>query len=238
MANFFLMREDIARLMLKVGAVILRPSDPFVWASGIRSPIYCDNRLLLSNPKARNEVIREFEGIVRKGKIRFESMAGIATAGLPYASILADHLKKPLLYVRSKPKGHGKRNQIEGKLERGKRVLVIEDLVSTGQSSLSAVKALRDAGALVRHCLAIFSYGLASSHRAFEKARCQLYTLTNLETLLTVALKDGWISREEKHLIERFSQDPEGWNSDRVLVRTDLFRRTKRRERSRKRMTR
>jgi orotate phosphoribosyltransferase len=156
-------------------------------------------------------VIREFEQIIRKGKIRYESIAGIATAGIPYASILADHLKKPLLYVRSKPKEHGKGNQIEGRLERGKRVLVIEDLVSTGMSSLSAVKALRDAGAVVRHCLAIFSYGLASSQRAFEKAHCQLYTLTNLETLLTVALKDGWISLEEKHLIEKFSEDPSGW---------------------------
>lgn len=233
MPRFLTMREDIARLMLKVGAVILRPSEPFVWASGIRSPIYCDNRLLLSYPKVRDTVLREFEAVVKKGKIRYEAMAGIATAGLPYASILADHLKKPLLYVRSKPKKHGKGNQIEGRLERGKRVLVIEDLVSTGQSSLAAVKALREAGALVWHCLAIFSYGLASSHRAFEKARCQLYTLTNLETLLTVALKDGWISREEKHLIEKFSQDPEGWLKIKELTKARAHRAKARRPRRR-----
>src|SRR3989338_3863406 len=105
------MREDIARLMLKVGAVILRPSKPFVWASGIQSPIYCDNRLLLSHPRIRTIVMKDFEKFVQKGRIRYEAIAGIATAGIPYASILADHLKKPLLYVRSSAKGHGKGNR-------------------------------------------------------------------------------------------------------------------------------
>lgn len=204
-------REEIARLMLKVGAVTLRPSKPFVWASGIRAPIYCDNRLLLSTPRARQMVMKEFEQVIRKGRIRYEAIAGIATAGIPYAAILADHLKKPLLYVRPRPKGHGKGNQVEGRVERGGRTLVIEDLVSTGQSSLAAVRALRNSGCVVRYCLAIFSYGLPVAQRAFEKARCQLYTLTNLETLLTVALKDGWISREEQGMIRKFSQDPEGW---------------------------
>ena len=205
------MREEIAKLLLKVGAVTLRPAKPFIWASGIRSPIYCDNRLLLSNRQARDEVIHEFEGFIRKGKIRFETIAGIATAGVPHAAILADHLKKPLLYVRARAKAHGKQNRIEGRLEKGSRVLVIEDLVSTGGSSLDAVRALRHRGAFVRHCLAIFSYGLAISQKSFERARCQLYTLTNLETLLTVAVKEGWISQEEKGLIGKFSQDPKGW---------------------------
>ena len=123
------MREDIARLMLKVGAVTLRPAQPFVWASGIRAPVYCDNRLLLSNAKSRGMVISEFEKVIRKGKIRYEAIAGIATAGVPYASILADRLRRPLLYVRDRPKGHGKGKQIEGRLERGNRILLIEDLV-------------------------------------------------------------------------------------------------------------
>jgi orotate phosphoribosyltransferase len=205
------MREEIARLLLKVGAVTLNPSKPFVWASGIRAPIYCDNRLLLSDKRARTAVIDEFEKIIRKGKIRYEAIGGIATSGIPWASILADHLKKPMLYVRNSAKGHGKKKLVEGRLEKGNRVLVIEDLVSTGQSSLNAVRALKQAGALVRHCLAIFSYGLPVSQKSFERARCQLYTLTNLETLLTVALKDGWISREEKSLIQKFSQNPTGW---------------------------
>lgn len=207
------MREDIAKLLLKAGSVTLSPQKPFTWASGIKSPIYCDNRLLLSFPKIRGEVIKEFEGLIKKGKIRYDAIAGIATAGIPHASILADRLKKPLLYVRPQSKGHGKKNQIEGRLEKGSRVLVIEDLVSTAQSCLAAVTALRKAGAIVRHCLAIFSYGLPVAQKAFEKARCQLYTLTNLETLLTVAMNDGWISLDEKGMIQRFSQDPKGWLS-------------------------
>lgn len=205
------MREEIARLLLKVGAVTLRPNKPFVWASGICAPIYCDNRLLLSNNRVRSAVVDEFKKVIRKGRVRYEAIAGIATSGIPWASILADHLKKPMLYVRNSAKGHGKKNLVEGRLEKGNRVLVIEDLVSTGQSSLHAVRALKQAGAMVRHCLAIFSYGLPVSQKSFEKARCQLYTLTNLETLLTVALKDGWISREEKMLIQKFSQNPTGW---------------------------
>lgn len=207
------MREDIAKLLLKAGSVTLSPQRPFTWASGIKSPIYCDNRLSLSFPKIRDEVIKEFEGLIKKGKVRYDAIAGIATAGVPHAAILADRLKKPLLYVRPQAKGHGKKNQIEGRLEKGSRVLVIEDLVSTAQSCLAAVMALRKAGAVVRHCLAIFSYGLPVAQKAFEKARCQLYTLTNLETLLTVAMNDGWISLDEKGMIQRFSQDPKGWLS-------------------------
>lgn len=205
------MREEVAKLMLKLGTVAFRPSDPFVWASGIRSPIYCDNRLFLSHPKARATIVNEFQQIIRKGRVRFEAIAGVATGGIPYAAILADRLKKPMLYVRNSAKSHGKKNQIEGRLEKGRRILVIEDLISTGQSSLGAVRTLRRSGTIVRHCLGIFTYGLSSAQRAFERARCQLYTLTDLETLLAVAMKEGWISREEKLLIEKFSQDPKGW---------------------------
>ncbi len=205
------MREEIARLLLKAGSVTLSPQAPFTWASGIQSPIYCDNRILLSLPKIRNEVIADFETLIKKGKIKYDVIAGIATAGIPHAAILADRLKKPLIYVRAQAKQHGKKRQIEGRLEKGSRVLLIEDLVSTAQSALAAIQALRAEGAVVRHCLAIFSYGLAVSQKAFEKARCQLYTLTNLETLLTAAMRDGWISLEEKGLIQKFSQDPKGW---------------------------
>lgn len=206
------MREEIARLLLKVGAVTLRPSRPFVWASGIRAPIYCDNRLLLSHRKAREEVVRGFERLIRKGRIRYDLIAGVATAGLPHAAILADRLRKPLIYVRPDHKGHGKRNLIEGRVSRGTRALLIEDLVSTGASVLTAVRGLRAAGVAARHCLAIFSYGLSESQRAFERAHCQLYTLTNLETLLTVAVREGWITEEEKAVVARFSQDPRGWS--------------------------
>lgn len=194
-----------------MGAVTLRPSKPFVWASGIRSPIYCDNRILLSHPKARDLIIKGFMELLGKKKIRFDAIAGIATAGIPHAAILADRFRKPLLYVRSSPKKHGKGNQIEGRLERGRRVLVIEDLVSTGQSSLSAVRALKRAGAKVVDCAAIFSYGLTASQTSFRKARCRLHTLTGLKDLIAAALKKRAITPKDAALIGKFAKNPAGW---------------------------
>lgn len=208
------MQKKIARWLLEVGAVTLRPSRPFTWASGIKSPIYCDNRLLLSYPKARSDVIEAFEKIIGEKRIKCDAIAGVATAGIPYAAILADHLKKPMLYVRSAAKDHGKGNQIEGCVKKGARVLVIEDLVSTGKSSVAAIQALKDAGARVTHCLAVFSYQFKKAEDAFEEARCRLQTLTDLETLLALAVSRKIISKNDRLLIEKFSQDPEGWLGD------------------------
>lgn len=205
--------SKISALLLKAGAVSLSPHRPFTWASGIHSPIYCDNRLLLSDPKARDEVIRGFINLIRRKKIRFDAIAGIATAGIPHASILADKLKKPLLYVRSGAKDHGKGKQIEGRFKKGSRVLVIEDLVSTGGSSLAAIEALRKAGAKVDTCLAIFFYGFPESREAFEKTRCQLEALTDLPVLVEVALKSKKITAAEKLLIDRFSRSPRNWSA-------------------------
>lgn len=201
----------IARLLLKLEAVTLRPSRPYLWTSGIRSPIYCDNRLLLSYPKERDEVIASFLSLIRKEKISFDALAGIATAGIPYAAILADRLKKPMLYVRANPKVHGKANQVEGRFEKGARVLVIEDLVSTGQSSLAAVQALKDAGVEVTNCLAIFSYGFPFALNAFQRMRCRLHTLTGLDPLLDEAIALKTITVEEKSLVLRFVKNPKGW---------------------------
>lgn len=201
---------SIAALLLKHGAVALRPSKPFVWASGIRSPIYCDNRILLSYPKTRDLVIDGFIALIRKHGIRFDAIAGIATAGIPLASILADRLRKPLLYVRSAPKAHGKGNQIEGRFEKGSRILVIEDLVSTGKSSLDAIAALKKAGAKVNDCLAIFSYGFPVSQKAFRKARCRLRTLTDLDELLRVAIAMKKINPAALKLIREFSESIRG----------------------------
>lgn len=204
--------EKIAHLLLKLGAVTLRPSRPFLWTSGIRSPIYCDNRLLLSYPQGRNEIITAFLNLIRSEKISFDAVAGIATAGIPYAAILADRLKKPMLYVRASPKAHGKANQVEGHFEKGARVLVIEDLVSTGQSSLAAVQALKDAGAEVVDCLAIFSYGFSFAINAFHRMRCRLRTLTGLNELLELAIALKTITAEEKGIVLRFAKNPKGWN--------------------------
>ena len=203
--------EKIARLLLKLGAVTLRPSRPYLWTSGIRSPIYCDNRLILSYPKERDEIIAAFLSLIRREKISFDAVAGIATAGIPYAAILADRLKKPMLYVRASPKVHGKANQVEGRFEKGVRVLVIEDLVSTGQSSLAAVQALKEAGAEVADCLAIFSYGFDFAFNAFHRMRCKLHTLTGLDPLLDEAIALKTITADEKKMVLRFVKNPKGW---------------------------
>ncbi len=205
------MNGNIAIWLLKTEAVCLRPHNPFTWASGIRSPIYCDNRILLSYPKAREEVISAFCKLIQKKKIRYDLIAGIATAGIPWAAMLADRLKKPLIYVRSSPKGHGKGNQVEGCLKKGNRVLVIEDLVSTGGSSLAAIQAIRKGGGRVQDCLALFSYGFRISQEAFQKSHCSLYTLTDLSSLLKFAEEKKKITPSEKAIIERFILNPTSW---------------------------
>jgi orotate phosphoribosyltransferase len=198
---------------LKLGAVALRPSKPFVWASGIRSPIYCDNRLLLSHPKSRDRVMEGFLKLVKNGKLKFDAVAGIATAGIPHAAILADRLGLPMLYVRTSPKAHGKGNRIEGEVRKGERVLVVEDLVSTGQSSLEAVRALRQAGLKADDCVAIFTYGFPFAKNAFQRERCRLHTLTDLKTLLDEAEETGRIAPQDRGLVEKFAKNPQNWFS-------------------------
>lgn len=203
--------EKISKTLLKLDAVVLRPSKPFVWTSGIRSPIYCDNRLVLSHPKARDKVIEAFVRLIEDKKLKFDALAGIATAGIPHAAILADRLKMPLLYVRASPKTHGKGNRVEGSIRKGERVLVVEDLVSTGQSSLEAVRALRQAGLKAEDCVAIFTYGFAFAKNAFHRERCGLHTLTDLKTLLDVAEEEERITPQDRALIERFAKNPQRW---------------------------
>lgn len=205
--------KAISRLLLQFSAISLRPRKPFTWASGLRSPIYCDNRILLSYPKSRSAIIDGFVRLIRKSKIRFDAIAGIATAGIPHAALVADRLKKPLLYVRSAPKAHGKGNQIEGRFDRGSRILVIEDLVSTGKSSLEAVSALKKAGARVTDCLAIFSYGFPESETAFRRSKCRLRVLTKLDDLLAAAVRLRKIKPGDVALVRRFADDPRGWRS-------------------------
>ncbi|HSA59653.1 MAG TPA: orotate phosphoribosyltransferase [bacterium] len=204
--------NKIAKVLLKLGAVALRPSKPYVWASGIRSPIYCDNRLLLSHPKERDRVMEGFLKLVKNFK--FDAVAGIATAGIPHAAILADRLGVPMLYVRASPKTHGKGNRIEGQVRKGDRVLVVEDLVSTGQSSLEAVRALRQAGLKADDCVAIFTYGFPFAKNAFQRERCRLHTLTNLQALLDEAEETGRIAPQDRGLIEKFAKNPQNWFSE------------------------
>lgn len=198
------MSSTISKMLLSVGAVVIRPNDLFTWASGIQSPIYCDNRLLLSHPLEREKIVKGFLSTIRKQNLEADLVAGTATAGIPWAAMIAQKLKKPMAYIRSSAKDHGKHNQIEGKIQSGQRVLVIEDLISTGGSSLGAVEAVRAAGGQVTACLALFTYGLSKASGAFEGAQCPLFALTNIQTLLRVAKKDGSLDTAGVKVVKKF----------------------------------
>lgn len=203
------MEKEIAKILLEVNAVNLRPNQPFTFTSGIKSPIYCDNRLLISHPKKRNIIIKAFLNILKEKE--FDILAGTATAGIPWCAWLAQKVSKPMIYVRGKAKEHGKENLIEGKIEKGKKVIVVEDLISTGGSSIDAVEAVREAGGIVEDCIAIFTYQLEKAINKFNEAKCNLITLTNFSTLVEVAVENKYIKPEEKLMILSWNKDPENW---------------------------
>ncbi len=204
--------NEVARLLLQINAIKLSPQKPFTWASGLKSPIYCDNRLIASYPKERNIVVN---GFVQKSKAfePFDMVAGIATGGIPYGAWLADRLNLPFVYVRSKAKEHGRQNLVEGELPLGARVLVIEDLISTGGSSLNAVEAIRAEGSEVIGVIAIFTYGFEQAKKAFQDTDCLLDTLTNYSTLLDEALKTNYIQVEDLLTLQEWRQDPKAWST-------------------------
>lgn len=204
--------RDMAEFLLEIKAVILNAAEPFTWASGIKSPIYCDNRKTLSHPKVRNFIKTSFSDLIDDEFGDTDVIAGVATAGIPHGALVADVLNLPFVYVRDKPKGHGLENQIEGKLEPGQRVFVIEDLISTGGSSLKAVEALRSAGAEVVGLGAIFTYGFPQAQEAFDKANCKAVTLTNYDTLLDIALRNNYIKQEELDTLKAWKENPQVWN--------------------------
>ncbi len=193
--------SELARELLQIKAVQINPTDYFTWTSGIQSPIYCDNRITMSYPEVRTKIAAAFEERVSQMAIKLDVIAGCATAGIPHAAWLADRLNLPMVYVRSKPKAHGKGNQIEGGSVQGKNVVVIEDLISTGGSSLEAVEALRKAGAEVLEVMSIFSYGLSSSYDNFEKANISYQSLTNYDALLQDLVEDGKLTNQEKSIL-------------------------------------
>ncbi len=194
---------ELADKLLQIKAIKLRPHRPFTWASGILSPIYCDNRLLLSHPALRNYVVKELVRASRRFS-PFDAVAGVATAGIPHGTLLADRLHKPFAYVRSKPKAHGRQNLIEGHLPKGSTVLLVEDLISTGGSSLQAVEALRNNQIKIAGVLALFTYGFRQTKERFEKADCPLYCLSNYESLLKKALEEQYIDEEELQILNQW----------------------------------
>lgn len=206
-------RTHIARHLLSIGAVFLRPDEPFVWASGIKSPIYCDNRLILTAPEARNEVEQAIADTVRREYPEAQVLMGTATAGIAHAAIAAHLLGLPMGYVRSGSKDHGRKNQIEGKLTPGEKVVVIEDLISTGGSVLDTVAALRAAGAEVLGVISIFTYGMAKGRQRLAEAGVKCISLTDLDTIAQVGVQQGYITQGDVARLLAFRDDPsdENW---------------------------
>lgn len=205
----------IAQDLIDIGAVSFAPDRPFTWASGLLSPVYCDNRMTLGHPSVRRRIRDGFiEEMVEKA-LKADVLAGTATAGIPHAAWLAEALDLPMVYVRSKPKEHGKGSQIEGPLQTGQSAVVIEDLVSTGGSSIAAVEALRSAGARVLAVLGIFSYGLAEADEAFAAAGLPLYTLTGFDQLMQVARSSGTLSDSGAASVNAWREDPRAWTRER-----------------------
>lgn len=203
--------QQVAQHLLQIKAIKLSPQNPFVWASGRRSPIYCDNRISLSHPEVRTYLVSQ---LVEQSKDfgPIDGVAGVATAGIPHGALLADRLGLPFIYIRSKAKAHGRQNQIEGELQPGANYLVVEDLVSTGGSSLLAVEALREAGGTVAGVLALFTYGFPEAEQAFAKAECPLQTLSHYDALLAEALASGYIDQQQQQLLATWRQDPAAWS--------------------------
>ena len=204
--------SEVARRLLQIKAIKLDPQNPFTWASGIKSPIYCDNRLALSYPKVRDYLIYTMSRkAIEMGK--YDVVAGVATSGIAYGALIASDQNKPMIYVRSKAKAHGRQNLIEGHLEGNEKVLIIEDLISTGGSSLKAVEAVRATGCEVVGVVAIFSYGFEKAFKAFAEAECPMETLSNYRELLSEAVKSEYITEAQHVDLEKWSADPEAWGA-------------------------
>ncbi|MBQ1900617.1 MAG: orotate phosphoribosyltransferase [Erysipelotrichaceae bacterium] len=207
------MKETIAKDLLKIKAVFLRPDEPFTWASGIKSPIYCDNRLTLSDPDVRNDVENSFAKLIKEKYPEAEALMGTSTAGIAHAAISAHLLGLPMGYVRSSNKDHGRQNRIEGRLEKGEKVVVVEDLISTGGSVIDVVEALREAGAEVLGVVSIFTYGMKKGLDRLVAANVENTSLCDLDALLKVAVESGYIRPEDEERILAFRNDPsdESW---------------------------
>ncbi len=202
---------NVAKLLLESEAVKLSPENPFTWASGWKSPIYCDNRKTLAFPKTRTFIKEALSNVVKTSFPEVEVIAGVATGAIAQGSLVADLLNKPFCYIRSAPKDHGLSNLIEGNLQVGQKVVIIEDLISTGGSSLKAVEAVRNAGAIVLGMVAIFTYGFSTSTEAFEKANVKLITLTNYNDLIDLALQSGYIQPSSIEMLKKWRENPANW---------------------------
>ncbi|MFC3882638.1 orotate phosphoribosyltransferase [Bacillus songklensis] len=207
------MKKEIAKHLIDIKAVCLNPNEPFTWASGIKSPIYCDNRLTLSYPAVRKEIAKGLQHLIRTYFGNAEVIAGTATAGIPHAAWISEALELPMCYVRSKAKGHGRGNQIEGKVEEGQKVVVVEDLISTGGSVMTAVNALREAGCEVLGVVSIFTYEMERANQLFKQEGIKAFSLTDYSSLIEKAIEEGYIQEKDYIKLIKWRENPssEDW---------------------------
>ncbi|RZF62827.1 orotate phosphoribosyltransferase [Sphingobacterium corticibacterium] len=203
--------QKIAESLLQIKAIKLQPKNPFVWASGWKSPIYCDNRIALSHPAIRTYIRQQLSQLIQEEFGTVEMISGVATAGIPQGVLVAQDLGLPFTYVRSSAKDHGRQNLIEGEVVSGQRVVVVEDLISTGKSSLQAVEALREAGCNVVGLVSIFTYGFDQAVKNFADAKCPFFSLCNYDALINVAVNNGYILESDVALLEQWRKDPSTW---------------------------
>lgn len=202
-------KEQIAEQLLNIDAVVLRPESPFTWSSGLKSPVYCDNRLTMSYPEVRREIAKGFIDVIKERYPDVDVIAGTATAGIPHAAWVSAALDLPMVYVRGSAKSHGKKKQIEGLVKPGQKVVVIEDLISTGGSVLTAVEALRESGAEILGAVAIFTYQLAMAAKNLEEADVAWETLTDFESLIDIARYKKIVTESQLDQLKKWLQDPE-----------------------------
>ena len=201
----------VAHHLLEISAVKLSPEKPFTWASGWKSPVYCDNRLTLSHPAIRSYIKQQFSALIEQKFPEATAIAGVATAGLPQAALVADALEMPMLYVRSKPKGHGRENLIEGEAPKNSKIVLVEDLISTGGSSIKAAQALQEAGFEVLGLIAVFTYGFPVAEQNFEAAGIPFATLSHYEALLEVAAEKKYIGQDQVAMLQQWRKNPAEW---------------------------
>ncbi|SVA75266.1 uncharacterized protein METZ01_LOCUS128120 [marine metagenome] len=205
-------QEETAKILLDINAIKLSPNKPFIWASGWKSPIYCDNRIILSNPKIRNTIKKYLAQVMSKNFDQPDAIAGVATGAIGIGMLVAEYLGLPFIYVRPEAKKHGRKNQIEGEIEKRKKVMVIEDLISTGKSSIGAIRALKSYGLNVVGMIAIFTYEFSVSEDNFNKEEINVKTLSNYSTLLRIAQKTQYISEIECKMLEKWNGSPSSWS--------------------------
>ncbi|HNB12146.1 MAG TPA: orotate phosphoribosyltransferase [Bacteroidia bacterium] len=204
--------SNIADFLLQIKAIKLQPDEPFTWASGWKSPIYCDNRVALSNPRIRTYIRQELVKAIERNYGRPDAIAAVATGAIAQGALVSESMGLPFIYVRPEPKQHGAKNQIEGDISQIHSVVVVEDLISTGKSSLNAVAALRNSGIIVKGMVSIFNYGFDIARESFKNAQCPLYSLSNYDVMITKALQSKYINEGQMESLKDWREHPDSWN--------------------------